>query len=91
MGWNGKKAKLKKFEVEPRMQKLSEIEKKQHTSKMGKSRDLRLDEQLDEMKIYIFEASGESLSRLSQESQNLNKLTSPSTTEDFALSFENNF
>ena len=42
-------AKFKKFEVEPKKQKLTEIEKKQHSSKTGKSRDLRLDEQLDEM------------------------------------------
>ena len=91
MGWNGKIAKFKKFEVETKKQKLTEIEKKQHTSKMGKSRDLRLDEQVDEMYIYIFETGGKSLARLSQESQNLSKLTSPSTTEDFALSFENNF
>jgi hypothetical protein len=49
MGLNGKIAKFTKFEVEPKKQKLTEIEKKQHSSKMGKSRDLRLDEQLDEM------------------------------------------
>ena len=49
MGLNGKIAKFKKFEVEPKKQKLTEIEKKQHSSKTGKSRDLRLDEQLDEM------------------------------------------
>ena len=49
MGRNGKIAKFKKFEVEPKKQKLTEIEKKQHTSKMGKSRDLRSNEQLDEM------------------------------------------
>ena len=49
MGLNGKIAKFTKFEVEPKKQKLTEIEKKQYSSKMGKSRDLRLDEQLDEI------------------------------------------
>ena len=49
MGVNWKIAEFKKFEVEPKKQKLTKIEEKQHAPKMGKSRDLRLDKQLDEM------------------------------------------